>query len=426
MSSFLDSQAAQLTQHANPALQAWRENALAQAMRVGFPHNKLERWKYAPMRALATKSYSAVVGGTDSINVAQLPPAPRIVFVNGHLNTEHTDTRELNGVQVHALADVLQSKDERRYNFFGRQFSELDAPFASLNTALAEHGVLIEVAEQCVIETPLHLVFINNSQVQSGQYLRHLIECREHSQLRLIEHHFSIGENTGMSNHLMHIHLKPHAQLTHIRIQREAPQAIQFSRSDAVIAGHASYQRLDIETGAHFSRHELNIDLQGEHAQARAAGVLWSTGNSTLDTRLVVRHQAPNTECKLLWRGLADDKARVNFYGGISIEKGADGANAALSNKNLLLSKQAQINTQPALEIYADEVKAAHGATVGQLDTAALFYLRSRGLPKEQAEKLLSQAFYAEALDSINDETLLVYIRPYLPQILQREQDNFV
>ena len=426
MSGFLDSQAAQLTQHANPALQAWREHALAQAMRVGFPHNKLERWKYAPMRALAAKSYPAELVNTDAIDTTQLPPAPRIVFVNGHLCTEHSDTRALNGVQVHALADVLKSNDERRYSFFGRLFSDLDAPFAPLNTALAEHGVLIEVAEHAAAETPLHLVFINNSQLQSGQYLRHLIECREHSKLRLIEHHFSVGNNAGMSNHLMHIHLQPHAQLTHVRIQREAPQNIQFSRSDAVIAGHANYQRLDIETGAHFSRHELNIDLQGEHAKARAAGVLWSTGNSTLDTRLVVRHQAPNTECTLLWRGLADDKARVNFYGGICIEKGADGANAALSNKNLLLSKQAQINTQPALEIYADEVKAAHGATVGQLDSAALFYLRSRGLPKEQAEKLLSQAFYAEALDSINDETLLAHIRQYLPKILQREQDNFV
>jgi Fe-S cluster assembly protein SufD len=426
MSNFLDSQATQLKSHASLQLQAWRQQALAQAMRVGFPHNKLERWKYAPMRALASKSYPADVADSKHIDSTQLPPAPRIVFVNGRLNMEHTDTRILHGVQVHSLADVLQGNDARHYHFLGRQFSDNEAPFTSLNTALAEHGVLIEVAEHSVVEAPLHLVFINNGQAQSGQYLRHLIECREYSHLRIIEHHYSLGDNIGMSNQLMHIHLKPYAQLTHIRIQRHAQQAIQFSRSDAVLASHANYQRLDIETGGHFSRHELNVDLQGEHAHALASGVLWSTGNSTLDTRLVVRHQAPNTECKLLWRGLADDKARVNFYGGITIEKGADGANAALSNKNLLLSKQAQINTQPALEIYADEVKAAHGATVGQLDTAALFYLRSRGVPKEQAEKLLSQAFYAEALDSIHDESLVAQIHPYLPQILQREQESFV
>ncbi len=426
MSNFLDSQAQQLTQHANPQLQTWRENALAQAMRVGFPHNKLERWKYAPLRALASKSYAAENSASEAIDANQLPPTPRIVFVNGRLNAVHTDTSALQGVQVRSLADILQSNDERSYSFLGRKFPDLDAPFASLNTALAEHGVLIAVAEHNTVETALHIVFISNNQTPSGQYLRHLIECREYSQFQIIEHHYSLGENIGMGNQLMHIHLKPHAQLTHVRIQRCAHQAIQFSRNDVILAGHTSYKRLDIETGAHFSRHELNIDLQGEHAQASAGGVLWGTGNSTLDTRLVVRHQAPNTECQLVWRGLADDKARVNFYGGITIEKGADGANAALSNKNLLLSKQAQINTQPALEIYADEVKAAHGATVGQLDSAALFYLRSRGVPKEQAEKLLSQAFYAEALESIRDDSLVLQLLPYLPQILQREQEDFV
>lgn len=429
MPNFLDSQAAlapQLATTKHPELMVWREQALAQALRVGFPHNKLERWKYAPMRALATKAYSAETTAIDTYDEALLPPAPRIVFINGRFNTELSDTRDLPGVHIHSLADLLNSDDPRRFNFLGRQFSDVEAPFASLNTALAEQGAVIEVAENTVIDAALHLVFIGNSPASNGHYLRHLIECREHSRLRLVEQHFSLGDDSVMSNQLMHIHLKPHAQLQHVRIQRQSSQAIQFSRHDAVIAGHASYRRLDIETGGHFSRHELNLDLQGEHANAQAGGVLWSTGSSTLDTRLSVRHQAPNTECRLVWRGLAEDKARVNFFGGITIEKGADGSNAALSNKNLLLSKQAQINTQPALEIYADEVKAAHGATVGQLDASALFYLRSRGVPKEQAEKLLSQAFYAEAMDSIDDESLLAQIMPYLPQILQREQDSSV
>jgi Fe-S cluster assembly protein SufD len=423
MSNFLDSQAKQLTQHPNTELNVWREQALSQAMRVGFPHNKLERWKYAPLRALANKPYCTHSLASESIDITQLPPAPRIVFVNGRLNAVHTDTSTLHGVHVHSLADVLQGNDIRRYHFLGRKFPDSEAPFASLNAALAEHGVLIEVAEYSIIEEPLHVVFINQQHTENAQYSRHLIECHEHSQLRIIEQHFSYGENAGMSNQLLHIHVKSYAQLIHVRIQRDDHKAIQFTRTDAVLASHASYQRLDVETGAHFSRHELNVDLQGEYANVRASGVLWGTGNSTLDTRLVVRHQAPNTQCQLVWRGLADGKARVNFYGGITIEKGADGSNAALSNKNLLLGKQAQINTQPALEIYADEVKAAHGATVGQLDSAALFYLRSRGVPKEQAEILLSQAFYAEALDSIHDETLIAKTLPYLPQILQREQE---
>ena len=428
MSAFLDSQAAQqgqLKPSAFPSVQAWREQALAQALRVGFPHNKLERWKYAPLRPLAGKSFHA--GATEAgsaIDTTLLPPAPRIVFFNGRFSAEHTQLNGLPGLQVQSLTEALAGDDERRLNFLGRQFSDAEAPFASLNTALTDQGILIDVAEHAVIETPLHLVFISQGAPDGSRYLRHKIDCRTGSQLTLIEHHISQDGDAGLCNQLMHIHLGMHAGLKHIRIQRLAAACLGFSRSDAVLSSQASYQRMDIETRGHLSRHELNLSLQGERAHVQSGGVLWATGSSTLDTRLSVRHQAPNADCKLTWRGLADDKARVNFYGGILIEQGADGADAALSNKNLLLSQQAQINTQPALEIYADEVKAAHGATVGQLDTAALFYLRSRGLPKAQAEKLLSQAFYAEAFEGIADAALLDVLHPYLPAILHREQEG--
>jgi Fe-S cluster assembly protein SufD len=427
MTAFLDSQAAQqrlLTPSPCANVQVWRAQAMAQAVRVGFPHNKLERWKYAPLRPLAGKAFHTDADASPSVDAAQLPPAPRIVFVNGRFSAERTQIDGIPGLHVQSLADALRGDDERSLNFLGRQFSDAEGPFASLNTALAEQGALIKIDEQAVIEAPLHLIFIGAAVSGSSHYLRHLIDCRSSSRLTVVEHHISQAGDAGLGNQLMHIHLDRHARLKHIRIQRRESACLGFSRHDAVLSSHAEYRRLDIETGSHLSRHELNISLQGEQARVHSGGVLWSTGSSTLDTRLTVRHQAPDAECRLVWRGLADDKARVNFYGGIHIEQGADGADAALSNKNLLLGRQAQVNTQPALEIYADEVKAAHGATVGQLDDAALFYLRSRGVPKAQAEKLLSQAFYAEAFAGIADEALLSALRPYLPAILRREQED--
>jgi Fe-S cluster assembly protein SufD len=209
--------------------------------------------------------------------------------------------------------------------------------------------------------------------------------------------------------------------MVHIRLQMLDPRHIQFNRTDAVIAGGAEYIRLDIDNGGHYVRHELNLQLQGKNAMARSGGVLWAEGSTTLDTRLVCRHQAPDTTCNLLWRGLADGKARANFFGGIHIDAGADGSDATLSNKNLLLSAQAQINTQPALEIYADEVKAAHGATVGQLDAGALFYLRSRGVSEREAIALLTRAFYAEALAVLQDDALAARLEPYLPLCMRSE-----
>ena len=163
---------------------------------------------------------------------------------------------------------------------------------------------------------------------------------------------------------------------------------------------------MDLELGAGLSRHELNIALQGEGASAIAGGVLLADGRRHLDTRLGIRHQARNTRCELPWRGLADERGRAVFHGGILIQAGADGSDAALSNKNLLLSDSAEIDTQPVLVIHADEVKAAHGATVGRLDEDALFYLRSRGIGREQARAMLVRAFLREPLSVLDDAAL--------------------
>lgn len=421
MSVFLQSQAdalANLPDNASAQVNAWREQAMAQAQQVGFPHNKLERWKYAPLRALAGKSYELSNDATLNIEASQLPPAPRVVFINGRFHAGYSDTSALSGVTISHLHDALQSADDRRLNILGRQFNDIEAPFSSLNTALAQDGILIEVAENCQQETALHCVFISQGQTLSSHYARHLITCAERSQFTFIEHHFSYGADSTMSNHLWHVHVKPHAVMNHARLQSLSSQTLHFSRTDAVIAGHATYNRFDCETGSHFARHELTLDLQGNNAQAVSGGVTWATNSCTLDTRLVAHHQAPNTQCQLLWRGLANDKAKSNFFGGIHINQGADGSNASLSNKNLLLSPQAQINTQPALEIYADEVKAAHGATVGQLDQSALFYLQSRGITRVEAQQVLTQAFYAQAYTLFDDTPFLAQFKAYLPKLL--------
>ena len=158
----------------------------------------------------------------------------------------------------------------------------------------------------------------------------------------------------------------------------------------------------DLELGAGLSRHELNVRLEGDGARLVANGVLLADGKRHLDTRLGIEHIARDTACELLWRGLGADRGRAVFHGGITIREGADGTDANLSNKNLLLSANAEVDTQPVLVIHADEVKAAHGATVGQIDPTALFYLRSRGIPAEQARAMLTAAFCREVLGALD------------------------
>ena len=192
-------------------------------------------------------------------------------------------------------------------------------------------------------------------------------------------------------------------RLAHARLQDESTGATLIHRTDAVLGEDAEYRRLDLELGAGLSRHELNVVLHGDRSRVHANGVLLADGKRHLDTRLGIDHAGRDSACELVWRGIGADRSRVVFHGGIQIRQGADGSDAMLSNKNLLLSEGAEVDTQPVLVIHADEVQAAHGATVGQLDPIAMFYLRSRGLPAELARTILTGAFCRETLAVLDD-----------------------
>ncbi len=283
-------------------------------------------------------------------------------------------------------------------------------------------GVRLSVEADTAVATPVNLVFIGApAGADQATHLRHLVELRTGASLTVIEHHLGAGPHRHLANHLVHVHLARDARLKHARVQDEDSGASVFARTDAVLASGTEYRRADLELGAGLSRHELNIALQGEGATAIAGGVLLADGRRHLDTRLGIEHQARDTRCELPWRGLADGRGRAVFHGGILIHAGADGSEAELSNKNLLLSDSAEIDTQPVLVIHADEVKAAHGATVGRLDETALFYLRSRGLGLEPARQLLMQAFLREPLSALDDAALAETLGNLITRRLDRK-----
>ncbi|MBP6596437.1 MAG: Fe-S cluster assembly protein SufD, partial [Arenimonas sp.] len=305
------------------------------------------------------------------------------------------------------LSQALAGAAARAVAVLARRYDGSEALFARLNAALAADGALLRVAAGVAVATPVHLVFVGAAAGGDlALHLRHLVELRKDASLTVLEHHLAQDGHRHLCNHVMHVHLASGARLVHARVQDEDAGATLLARTDAVLASGSEYRRVDLELGAGLSRHELNVDLQGEAAALVAGGVLLADGRRHLDTRLGIRHQARDTRCELPWRGLADGRGRAVFHGGIEIQAGADGSDASLSNKNLLLSDSAEIGTQPVLVIHADEVKAAHGATVGRLDDTALFYLRSRGIGREQARALLVQAFLREPLAALDDAVL--------------------
>ncbi len=431
MSALLDSLAAAFEAAPDAAREAGglgdaRRAALAAARADGLPTQRLERWRYAtPLRALERRAFAATGAagagvdpgaalGADALAAAgvTLPPAPRLVFVDGRASAALSDLAGLPaGVEVRALSDLLRDPalHPRDVAWLARRFDATDEAFARLNAAFAADGAVVRVDAGVRVEAPLHLLLLASAAAAPGApdrawHLRHLVELREDAALVLVEQARALGAHRTLGNALAQVHLKPRAALRHLRVHDEAAGATSLLRTDAVLAREACYRRADLELGGGWSRHELNVALQGEGARLHAHGALLGGGRRVLDTRLAIDHAARDGACDLVWRGLADGRSRISFHGGIRIREGADGTAAELSNRNLLLSADAEIDTQPVLEIDADEVQAAHGATVGRLDPGQLFYLRSRGIPEAEARGLLTAAFAREVLGVLGHE----------------------
>ncbi len=400
------------------------EVTLAAIMRDGLPGPRSEAWKYTSLRALERRRFGVAAAAPPAFDAALLAaiPAPRLVFVNGRVDTAASDVAVLpagldfgpTSAAAHARTDApLHPTD-------CATAGGADAVFARLAAALGGDGLRLRVAAGIVVDAPLHLVCIGtaSSDADVAWHLRHVIDVAADAAVTLVEHQLADGAHRHLDNARHQIHVGAGARLTHARVQRGADGATSLLRTDATLDARAAYHRVDLELGAGLSRHELNVRLAGDGARLTANGVLAATGRRHVDTRLGIEHVARDTACELLWRGLGEGRGRVVFYGGITIHAGADGSDANLSNKNLLLSADAEIDTQPVLVIHADEVKAAHGATVGQLDAGAMFYLRSRGLPEDAARRLLTAAFVREPLAAVGDGPLRDRLQAQLDAVL--------
>ena len=391
-------------------LGAARRAALHQGLAHGLPSQRSESWKYTSLRSLGTRRFASTADA-QALDPAWLDaiPFPRLVFVNGRVDARLSASPPVER-WFHPLSDALAGADGSVAASLARAHGGPDAVFAAFNAALAVEGAVVEVAAGIDAGT-LHLAFVSTpASVDVATHLRHVVRLHPGARLRVAEHHLATGAHRHLANHLVDIELGLGATLDHVRLQDEDEGASVVAMTEVVLAADACYRRAELELGAGLSRHDLSVVLAGDRAQCDAGGVLLADGRRHLDTRLSVTHAARDTRCDLRWRGLAADRSRVAFLGGIHIRPGADGSDASLSAKNLLLSEGAEVDAQPVLEIHADEVKAAHGATVGRLDETALFYLRSRGIPAALARDLLTQAFCREALRAIEDATLATWL----------------
>ena len=397
--------------------------------REGLPGPRTEAWKYTSLRALEQRA--PMVGDADASTRAvdastfALPrtDGARLVFVNGVFRPDLSDAQTETGLSLSTLGAAKAAELEPWRNAFARESRDSAGAFAQLNTMLATDGPIVRVADGTRIARPVHLVLVGAAaECDIVWHARALIDIGAGAAVRLIEHHVAGGSAStpNFGNMVAQYRLGVGARVDLVQIQEAAPNATLIRRSEFALAARSALAAHTLELGAQLTRHDIDVDLAGDGARFVSRGVFALRGRQHADTHMDVRHQARDTTSDIVWRGVADERARGVFHGAITVAAGADGADANLSNKNLLLSPHAEIDTQPVLEIYADEVKAAHGATVGQIDERALFYLRSRGLPLEAARRLLIAAFCGAV---IADEPL-PELRDHLDAILAARLDR--
>jgi Fe-S cluster assembly protein SufD len=395
-------------------LTAMRAAGLAQFTKAGLPTPRLEAWKYTDLRVLEKTPFGGAAETVAAPNVDLIPsllPAaasPRLVFVDGRFCATVSDLGALpDGVTAEPLAAMLERAPGLLEDHLGSMASTESHPMVALNTALMADGLVLRVAPGVVLEAPLTVTFLGGlAEGAIAYHPRNLIILEDNSRATVIEHHAGVGPGIYLANGATDVRVGPGAALCHVKVQAEGAGAFHLATMRAHVDKDAGLESFSLATGARLSRNEIAVRLAGAGARCRLNGAYMMRGAQHCDNTTVVDHLVPDTACDEVFKGVLDDTARAVFQGRITVHPDAQRTDGNQTCKTLLLSDGAEIDAKPELEIYADDVKCSHGATVGELDAEALFYLRSRGLPEATARNLLIESFLAEALADVAAEDL--------------------
>jgi Fe-S cluster assembly protein SufD len=388
-----------------------RAQAFEQFNLRGLPHRRVEEFKYTDLRALlreiapfagvptADEAKAALQDSKALANVAAL----QVPFVNGHFVREAVDFHNLpEGIEIVPLREALADGHEWLAHLSPVPWAN-DNPVYQLNTSFMADGVMIRVAGS--VETPVHLRFVTAAASAVATATRVLVVVEEGSSFTLIESHESTDGANHQPNDVVEMLVGDQTNVQHVRLNAEGDKALALSTLALKIGSEANFNSVNVVTGAATSRHQVYAILNGENTNLRVNGATMLKGAQHGDSTLVVEHNALHCESRELFKTVVDDEATGVFQGKIIVPHHAQKTDGRMMSAALLLGENAAMNNKPELEIFADDVQCAHGATCGQLDEDLLFYLMARGLPKKEAESLLVQAFLGEAIEFVENES---------------------
>ncbi|MCE2520931.1 MAG: Fe-S cluster assembly protein SufD [Alphaproteobacteria bacterium] len=399
--------AASLPGAGNTWIDSLREAGARRFTGLGLPTRKVEDWKYTDLRALSGSTWDLPVEPADLANIEDDASA---VLVNGCWMRGHRPLPD--GVELVSLARAIEDGDEVVRHHLGSVASLARKHFVALNTAWLADGLVLKVADGVTIDEPLRITLAGAPGAQRlAWHPRNLIVLGREASLTLVVNH--VGTGDYLANLVEEVVLERGARLRHYRVQDDSPDAVNVSTTEVKVAGDATYENFVLATGAGVGRNQIAVELGEPGASVRLDGACLGRHRQQLDTTTVIDHAAPRCTSREAYRYILDDSAKGIFQGRVTVRKHAGGTDSHQSSKTLLLSGKAGVDAKPELEIYADDVSCGHGATVGEIDQDALFYMRSRGIPLEEARDLLIAAFIEGAVETIASPEVQALIRDH-------------
>jgi Fe-S cluster assembly protein SufD len=377
-------------------LKALREKAETTFKANGFPTTKEELWRFTDVSRVAQGEFSAEWKASD----LEFEPLGGItvVFENGKLSREKSSFDNLpEGLRIGSVLDLADPR-------IGT-LADSKGAFVSANTAYFTDGVFIEASDGARIDEPIHLVYLQD--LASGAFhLRNFVSAGEGASLTVVEEYIGNEGQTYWTNAVTEAFVSGNARIDHYKVQRESESAYHFQTLEAHLGKDAIFSNHAITLGSALGRNDIRGKLTGTGGEAICNGLYLLKDRQHFDTHMFMDHAEPECNSHQLYKGILDDKAKAVFCGRILVQQDAQQTDAVQSNGNLLLSRAAKVHTMPQLEIYADDVKCTHGATIGELDEQSLYYMRTRGIDPVTAHNMLTFAFANEVLDEVKCKTV--------------------
>ncbi|MEP6991948.1 MAG: Fe-S cluster assembly protein SufD [bacterium] len=391
------------------AVRTLRLSAITRFETLGFPTTRNEDWHFTSVTPIAEARFSALAAPGGAVSAVQVAPFTfgandwhTLVFVNGRYDARlSTPTALPDGVRVLPLAQAFDELPQLVEEHLGR-IAAFDAhSFTALNTAFINDGAVVHVAREIEVARPIHLVFVSDGTAQGAAHPRNLVVLDRFAKATVLESYVGLAGGTYLTNAVTEAVLADGATLTHLKLQRESASAFHVGTLDVRQGRDSHLFSFSFATGGALSRTNVFTELRGDGCGATLNGLYLGDEQQHIDHQTRIEHVAPNCYSRELYKGILDGAAHGVFNGKVYVHPEAQKTDGKQTNNTLLLSERAQIDTKPQLEIFADDVKCTHGATVGRLDDTSLFYMKSRGINARTARELLTYAFAADVLETI-------------------------